>query len=113
MYYLFGFLFLVILILVVTCAEISIVLCYFKLVNEDYHWWWQSFFSSGTSAIYLFVYSCVYFVTKLEMTQFTSGLYYFGYMGMISFMFFLFTGCVGFLSCFWFVRTIYGSIKVE
>jgi len=48
-YYLFGFLFLVLLILVVTCAEISVVLCYFKLINEDYNWWWQSILTSGAS----------------------------------------------------------------
>ena len=46
-YYLFGFLFLVLIILAVTCAEISVVLCYFKLINEDYHWWWQSITTSG------------------------------------------------------------------
>lgn len=38
-YYLFGFLFLVFVILVITCAEITIVLCYFQLCSEDYHWW--------------------------------------------------------------------------
>lgn len=33
-YYLFSFLFLVFLILVITCAEISIVMCYFQLCSE-------------------------------------------------------------------------------
>ena len=33
-YYVFGFLALVILILVITCAEMAIVLCYFQLCNE-------------------------------------------------------------------------------
>ena len=33
-YYVFGFLAIVLLILFVTCAEISIVLCYFQLCNE-------------------------------------------------------------------------------
>jgi hypothetical protein len=31
---LFGFLFLVFLILIVTCAEITIVMCYFQLCSE-------------------------------------------------------------------------------
>jgi transmembrane 9 superfamily protein 2/4 len=52
-------------------------------------------------------------VTKLEMERLTSGLLYFGYMLIISIAFFLLTGSVGFLACFWFVRKIYGSIKVE
>lgn len=38
-YYLFGFLCLVAVILTITCAEITIVLCYFQLCSEDYHWW--------------------------------------------------------------------------
>jgi transmembrane 9 superfamily protein 2/4 len=29
---------LVLVILVVTCAEITIVMCYFQLCSEDYHW---------------------------------------------------------------------------
>jgi transmembrane 9 superfamily protein 2/4 len=37
-YYVFGFLALVLLILVVTCSEIAVVLCYFQLCNEDYEW---------------------------------------------------------------------------
>ena len=38
-YYLFGFLCLVFVILIITCAEITIVLCYFQLCSEDYRWW--------------------------------------------------------------------------
>ena len=34
MYYVFGFLFIVFIILIITCAEITIVLCYFQLCNE-------------------------------------------------------------------------------
>ena len=40
-YYVFGFLLLVVLTLAVTCAEITIVMCYFQLCNEDYRWWWR------------------------------------------------------------------------
>ena len=114
-YYLFGFLFLVMLILIFTCAEISIVLCYIKLVNENYHWWWQAVLSSGSSAFYLYGYSIVYFFSKLDIQwqQYTSVLLYFGYMTLVTIAFFLLTGTIGFYACFWFVRVIYGSIKVE
>merc|ERR1712167_513506 len=50
-YYIFGFLFLVSMILVATCAEITILLCYFQLCNEDYAWWWRSVMSSGACAL--------------------------------------------------------------
>ncbi len=91
-YYLFGFLCLVFLILIITCAEITIVLCYFQLCSEDYHWWWRSYFTSGSSAIYLFLYSLFYFYTKLEIESVVPMLMYFGYMFMISYSFFCLTG---------------------
>lgn len=38
-YYMFGFLFLVFIILIITCSETTTLLCYFHLCAEDYHWW--------------------------------------------------------------------------
>ncbi|KAI8529650.1 hypothetical protein RHMOL_Rhmol12G0241200 [Rhododendron molle] len=90
-YYIFGFLFLVFVILIVTCAEITIVLCYFQLCSEDYHWWWRAYLTAGSSAFYLFLYSAFYFFTKLEITKFVSGILYFGYMLIGSYAFFVLT----------------------
>merc|ERR1711957_1080926 len=112
-YYMFGFLGLVLLILLVTCAEISITVVYFQLTSEDYNWWWTSFFSSGSSAAYVFLYSCMYFSSRLHIDRMVSTMLYFGYMGMISIMFMLLTGAIGTISSFFFVRAIYGSIKVD
>lgn len=112
-YYVFGFLFIVFIILIITCAEIAIVMCYFQLCSEDYHWWWRSYLTSGSSALYLFVYSIVYFVTKLEVVQFVSGLLFFGYMTLVSLAFFVLTGTIGFVACYLFVTKIYGSIHVD
>merc|ERR1719183_1049232 len=94
-YYLFGFLMLVIMILVVTCAEISIALTYFQLTSEDYNWWWRSFFASASSAVYVFLYSCLYFSSKLQIDKPVSTALYFGYMFIISLMFWLLTGAIG------------------
>merc|ERR1719409_2321323 len=80
-YYLFGFLMLVLLILLITCAEISIALTYFQLTSEDYNWWWRSFFASGASAVYVFLYSMLYFSTRLQIDKLVSTILYFGYMG--------------------------------
>lgn len=112
-YYVFGFLFLVLVILVVTCAEISVVMTYFQLCSEDYNWWWRSFLTPGSSAVYLFLYSILYFFTKLEIDMFVPALMYFCYMAAAAWAFFLLTGSVGFLSSLWFVRKIYSSIKVD
>jgi len=113
MYYMFGFLFLVFIILIVTCSETTILLCYFHLCAEDYHWWWRSFLTSGFTAVYYFLYSVHYYMTKLEISGFVSTFLYFGYTSIITFLFFLLTGTIGFFACFWFVSKIYSVVKVD
>mmetsp|Transcript_7856 Transcript_7856/g.23557 ORF Transcript_7856/g.23557 Transcript_7856/m.23557 type:complete len:356 (+) Transcript_7856:1015-2082(+) len=112
-YYVFGFLLIVFVILIITCAEITIVMCYFQLCAEDYNWWWRAFLTSGSSGLYLFLYSLIYMSTKMVMTRGVSVLLYVGYMLIASYSFFMLTGAVGFLACFAFVRAIYGAVKVE
>merc|ERR1711948_151273 len=110
-YYLFGFLMLVI--VVITCAEISITLTYFQLTNEDYTWHWRSFLASGSSAFYVFLYSCLYYYTRMQIGHYVGALLYFGYMFVISYTFALLTGSIGFAATFFFVKVIYGSIKID
>lgn len=112
-YYVFGFLLFVFVLLVVTCAEIAIVLTYFQLCAEDYTWWWRSFLVPAASGIYLFLYSIFYFATRLEMSGFVPTLLYFGYMFVIAAIFFMCTGFIGFAASFIFNRIIYGAIKVD
>lgn len=112
-YYVFGILAIVFLILVITTAEICIMLVYSQLCYEDYNWWWRSFFAGGSSGVYLFLYSILYYVTRLNMSKFTSGLLYFGYMFITSISFSVMTGTIGYFACYWFVRKIYSSVKVD
>jgi transmembrane 9 superfamily protein 2/4 len=63
--------------------------------------------------LYLFLYSFIYFFTKLEIIKFVSGLMFFGYMALVSFAFFLMTGTIGFVASYLFVHKIYSSIKVD
>ena len=88
-------------------------MCYFQLCAEDYHWWWRSFLTAGCSGLYLFLYSLVYMFSKMVMTRGVSILLYVGYMLIASYSFFTLTGTIGFLACFFFVRIIYGAVKVE
>lgn len=112
-YYVFGFLLLAFVILIYTCAEITIVLCYFQLCGEDYNWWWRSFIVSGACGFYVFLYSIYYYWTRLDVNNFIGSLLYFGYMSVISGALALLTGSVGFAACLWFTRKIYASIKVD
>ncbi|EFA75939.1 TM9 protein A [Heterostelium album PN500] len=112
LYYIFGFLFIVLIILVVTSAEITIVMCYFQLCAEDYHWWWRSFLTSGASALFMFLYF-IYFFKHLQITKFVSIMLYFGYSLIMASTFFVMTGAIGFYACHWFVRKIYSSIHIN
>lgn len=112
-YYVFGFLALVLLILLITCAEMAIVLSYFQLCNENYLWQWRSFLNTGSAGIFLFGYSFVYFSSTLEIMGVVSTMLYFMYMFITSMMFSLVTGTVGFLASWWFVIKIYGAVKVD
>lgn len=64
--YIFGFVF-VFVFLLVTCAEITIVLSYFQLCCEDKYFWWRAYLTYGSSTVYLFV--CQVFHLELEITK--------------------------------------------
>lgn len=111
-YYVFGFLLLVFVILIITCAEITVLFCYFQLCGENYHWWWRSFCTSGSTAIYVYLYSFVYF-KQLEANSLATYILYFGYMSLICFGMFLMSGCVGLFSCLSFNKAVFASIKID
>jgi len=111
-YYVFGFLLLVYFILVITCAEITVLFNYFQLCGENYNWWWRSFITAGSTAFYVFLYSFFYF-KQLEASSFATYVLYFGYMGFVSFGLFLMTGFIGLMSSLWFNIVIFGSIKID
>ena len=113
-YYVFGFTLMVYVILIITCAEMTVLLVYYQLCAENHRWWWYAFFVSGNTALYNFLYSIAWFRT-LEASHYflMTYLLYFGYMFLICFAMLLMFGSVGALTSLWFVRKIYSAIKVE
>ena len=71
-YAVFGFLLAIFALTVITTAEISIMLCYFQLANEDYHWWWRSFANTGSTAFFVFLFA-IYYMISIGITQLVSG----------------------------------------
>ncbi|KAL2929926.1 Transmembrane 9 superfamily member 11 [Bienertia sinuspersici] len=113
-YYVFGFLFIVLILLVVVCAEVSLVLTYMHLCVEDWKWWWKSFFASGSVAIYIFLYSINYLIFDLKsLSGPVSATLYLGYSLFMVLAIMLVTGTVGFLSSFWFVHYLFSSVKLD
>ncbi|XP_050209089.1 transmembrane 9 superfamily member 11 [Mercurialis annua] len=113
-YYVFGFLLIVFILLVVVCAEVSLVLTYMHLCVEDWKWWWKSFFASGSVAIYIFLYSINYLVFDLKsLSGPVSATLYLGYSLLMVLAIMFATGTVGFLSSFWFVHYLFSSVKLD
>ena len=112
-YYVMGFLLAVLLILAATCAQVSIVMTYLQLCSEDHRWWWKSFFNCASAGGYLFLYSIWFLVSRLELVGILPLIVYLTYMSMISLLFSIFCGSVGFICAFAFNRTIYGALKVD
>lgn len=113
-YYVFGFLFIVLVLLVVVCAEVSLVLTYMHLCVEDWKWWWKSFFASGSVAIYIFLYSINYLIFDLKsLSGPVSATLYLGYSLFMVLVIMFTTGTVGFLSSFWFVHYLFSSVKLD
>jgi len=112
-YYVMGFLLVVLLILAATCAEVAVVMCYLQLCSEDHRWWWKSFGNCASAGLYLFLYSLWFLSSRLDLVGVLPVVVYLTYMTMISVCFGLFCGSIGVVTSFWFNRTIYGALKVD
>ncbi|GER37823.1 transmembrane 9 superfamily protein member [Striga asiatica] len=89
-YYVYGFMLLVFVILIIVTICVTIVGTYFLLNAENYHWQWTSFFSAASTALYVYLYSIYYYHAKTKMS-----------------------GAVGYLGSNLFVRRIYRNIKCD
>ncbi|KAG6509122.1 hypothetical protein ZIOFF_034513 [Zingiber officinale] len=113
-YYVFGFLLVVLLLLVIVCAEVSVILTYMHLCVEDWQWWWKAFFASGSVAVYVFLYSINYLVFQLRsLSGPVSAMLYLGYSLIMALAIMLSTGAIGFLVSFYFVHYLFSSVKID
>ncbi|GMJ03529.1 transmembrane nine 1, endomembrane protein 12 [Hibiscus trionum] len=112
-YYVYGFMLLVFLILIIVTICVTIVGTYFLLNAENYHWQWTSFSSAASTAIYVYLYSIYYYHVKTKMSGFFQTSFYFGYTLMFCLGLGILCGAVGYLGSNLFVRRIYRNIKCD
>ncbi|KAJ9158927.1 hypothetical protein P3X46_024470 [Hevea brasiliensis] len=112
-YYVYGFMLLVFLILIIVTVCVTIVGTYFLLNAENYHWQWTSFFSAASTAVYVYLYSIYYYHVKTKMFGFFQTSFYFGYTLMFCLGLGILCGAVGYLGSNLFVRRIYRNIKCD
>ncbi|CAI4210934.1 unnamed protein product [Parascedosporium putredinis] len=112
-YYMFGFLFVCYVLMILTCAAVTILMVYFLLCSENYNWQWRAFLAAGMTGGYIFLNSLFYLVTKLQLSSLAGAVLYIGYSALISVLFFILSGSIGYFASWWFVRRIYSSIKID
>ncbi|CCF56565.1 hypothetical protein KAFR_0B02680 [Kazachstania africana CBS 2517] len=111
-FYMFGFLFVSLLLLALTTSLVTVLITYHSLCLENWNWQWRSFIVGGVGcAIYVFIHSILF--TKFKLGGFTTVVLYLGYSSIISLLCCIVTGSIGFLSSMFFVRKIFSSIKVD
>ncbi|VDK40356.1 unnamed protein product [Taenia asiatica] len=92
LFFMFGFLFLVFVFFLACIIEITILTCYFQLCAEDYRWWWRSFLSGGSTAIYVLGYAVNYYLFKTQYEGFISGFLYLTCTTLVSGLLFIMLG---------------------
>ena len=111
-YYLFGFLWISLNVLIIVSSEVSIIVVYLCLCKGDYLWWWKSFFIGGSPVIYILGYS-VYYFFYLNITRLSTMFIYFGAMTIFSSAIFLICGSLSTLFTYIFLIKIYSMIKID
>lgn len=112
-YTLYGILFIVFAILLSVGACISIALTYFQLSGEDYRWWWRSVLSTGSTGVFIFLYSIFYYSRRSNMSGAVQSVEFFGYSFLTAYVFFLMLGTVSFAASLKFIRYIYVNLKMD
>jgi transmembrane 9 superfamily protein 3 len=113
LYYVYGFMLLVFVILVVVTACVSVVCTYFLVSAEDHRWAWTSFWQGASTAAYVFLYAVYFYFMKTKMTGFFMFAFYFTYMLMLCFGIAILCGTVGYLAASTFIRRIYRNVKTD
>lgn len=112
-YYVYGFMMLVFLILTAVTSCVTIVCTYFLLNAEDYRWQWTSFMAGASTAGYVYLYSFYYFFFKTKMYGLFQTVFYFGNMALFSAALGIMCGTFGYIGTRAFVRKIYSTVKID
>lgn len=115
-YYIYSALVAVFSLLIITCAEMSIVSTYITLSAEDWaSHWHTSFWGGASGGAYVFLY-CLYFAFTQQTTSripVVGLLVFMSWSLVLSGAFSLMCGAVGFLSSFVFTRKIYDLVHID
>ncbi|KAJ2617394.1 hypothetical protein H4S08_000362 [Coemansia sp. RSA 1365] len=117
-YYEYGFTIIVGLILALTVCETTIIMVWLSLNSGQHNWWWRSFVYGASSSVYIFAYSVFFYFARLRagmpgVAGFVPILTFFVHSLLISAVYALCTGSMGFFAAYFFVRRIYSMVKLS
>jgi len=75
--------------------------------------WWRAYLSPASSGVYLFLYSLFFLVFRTNIRRAASVSIFLGYSFMLSVFLALLVGGFSFGVCFFFVRKIYSSLRID
>lgn len=110
-YYMFGFLFFCVVLMLFTSCLVTLLLTYFSLCNENYKWQWKSFLLGSGVSVYVFLHSL--FLSKMSLGNLTSIVLYVGYSSVISLGVGVMCGSAGFLASMYLTLNIYRQLRVD
>lgn len=107
-YYMFGFLFFCVILMIFTCALVTLLMVYYSLCNEDYEWQWKAFCIGAGVGGWVWIHALF-----LAKTGGASLLLYLGYSTLMAGIVALVGGSIGVLSAWFLCRGIYSRLRVD
>ncbi|KAJ2152180.1 hypothetical protein J3F82_002852 [Coemansia sp. RSA 637] len=117
-YYEYGFTVIIGVILAVTVCETTVIMVWLLLNSGHHKWWWRSFAYGASSSIYFFLYSLVFYYTRLragmpDTNGLVPALTFVLHSLLFTIVYALCTGSMGFFAAYFFIRRIYSMVKLS
>lgn len=112
-YHVYGFLLGVYIILVLVVSLTSIIVVYFTLNAENYHWQWTAVWSGASMSLYVLAYGVYFFLFRTNMFGLLQTCFYFGYTLLITLFFGTLCGTIGYAASSRFVKSIFTNVKLD
>jgi transmembrane 9 superfamily protein 1 len=111
-YKLYSVLVVSVILLLLLSTSLTLLFTYFHLNAENYKWWWRSFFSGSSIALFVYGY-CVYYYINSIMDGFFQAIFFFLYSLLFVYALALMVGATSFISTYRFVWFIFSHVKAD
>ena len=109
--YMFGFIFITLVLWIISSAEVAVVATYLTLCLEDHRWWWKAVLVPASFGAFMFVMSIVYFLGIMPSTVTT--MLFISYSFMASVVLSVVAGSIGLEVSLYFVVRIFSEVKLD